>query len=105
MDIHSHQRSSTGRGFCLGGFCSKSHARTIEGIEWSLARFYLNDEELFRAWGVKADLHCSAHLYCFDTQPRIGCPTVAVEDDEGGVGFLVLGENEKRYPVSIRKRL
>jgi hypothetical protein len=70
-------------GFHIEGFYSVSYAhQSIEKLV--LARFFLHDAEVHRAWGWATEKCCSYHLLFLEDNPtpRAGCPPVKVLDQE-----------------------
>jgi hypothetical protein len=66
-------------GQIIKNFYSLSHSHnTIP--ELVMARFFLHNQELYRAWGWKEEAHCSYHLLLIERypKPRVGCPPVEV---------------------------
>ena len=66
-------------GYTIVGFYSLSHEHTTIP-DLVMARFFLADRELHRAWGWRNEQHCSFHLLLVAANPRPhpGCPPVAV---------------------------
>lgn len=89
-------------GKVIEGFYSLSHKhRTIP--ELVMARFFLGDRELHRAWGFKQDLHCSFHVLFVTDRVKscVGCPPVQVV--LGGDDSLqyTIDEEVIKIPVKI----
>lgn len=78
----------------------------MDGVPCSLAQFFLDDAEIYRAWGLKADEHCSYHSVRLQggsmSSPIESCPKVSVveEDSKTGAIRLETPEGDVEYPVT-----
>ena len=65
----------------------------VAGEVWSLGRFYFQKTELLRAWGRKADPHCSYHLLLVEPQLiHDGCPQMSLKSTAAGYQLHLQGE-------------
>ena len=63
------------------------------GEVWSLGRFYFKKTELLRAWGRKADTHCSYHLLLVEPQLiHDGCPQMSLKISAAGYQLHLQGK-------------
>ena len=89
-------------GHTIDGFYSLSHSHnTIPGLV--MARFFLHDQELYRAWGWKEESHCSYHLLLVEVNPlpHTGCPPVAVVRGEQDALTFTTGDVATAIPITI----
>jgi len=89
-------------GHTIDGFYSLSHKHnTIPGLV--MARFFLHDRELHRAWGWKEESHCSYHLLLVEKEPRPhgGCPPFNVARGEQDVLQYRTGDSVISLPITI----
>lgn len=92
-------------GVVAEGFHSIVYECSFENVRYSLARFYLYDVELFRAWGVVTEEHCSFHRYRNVDDSwggtKKGCPSFSIDVKHSK---LSIGSQEDAilYPITIR---
>jgi hypothetical protein len=85
----------------IQGFYSLSHTHTSIP-QAVMARFFLGDTELYRAWGFSDEEHCSFHSIFLDSTPEAipGCPPVTVIHKDGA-SSLSLGTRYPLLPIII----
>ena len=83
----------------INGIKAMIYHKKINGADWSLGRFFLNEKEIFRAWGLVSDEYCSFNMVNFDTgwSPSMtGCPDIEVKDE-----YLILKAGEQKIKHSV----
>lgn len=79
------------------------YKKDVDGTEWSTGLFYIDDEEIMTAWGIKAEPHCSNHAVKINgkwSKVLVGCPNakpIKQKDKIIGIEFLVDGKPVKFY--------
>lgn len=82
------------------GVKSLVYEQDIGGVIWSMGQFFFGEQELFRAWGVKTDEHCSFHtIVSEDNFVHSGCPQYTLEETKEGYVLCLKGLQEKRIPL------
>jgi hypothetical protein len=92
-------------GYHIKNFYARIENTGVKGV-FSRGIFYLNDKELYRAWGIRKNLHCSYHAYKNgDSFTRIyeGCPSVLLSDISGSEASLTIDEADysQKYKVVL----
>lgn len=87
-------------GKIIVGFYSLSHQHT-HNEKLVMARFFLKEEELYRAWGWKDDPHCAYHYIVEANEVRKGCPQIALTKTNNADWVLKVGANGQERPVKV----
>lgn len=93
-------------GYVIKGMASISYRQTQDGTMYSMGRFFLDEKEVYRAWGLFEEEHCSFNsvkLASRMSDPIEGCPDVSVTLKGDTQGILVLRalREEMKHMVTI----
>ncbi len=81
-------------GYLIQGFYAEQYEIKNDTEHFSMGRFFLNGDEVYRAWGKLAEEHCSFHALLKKSgelsEPIAGCPAVSLSEITDTTANLVL---------------
>jgi len=84
----------------IKGYWSQVYEQTIDDVVWSMGQFFFHDQELFRAWGVKKEEHCSFHTIQAESGVvHEGCPQYTLTTTQDG--YVLVLEGNKTHHIHL----